>query len=61
MSIKQSRDPLLYILQPAFTVPKANMQETFVVTKKVVKEQENPLLNEKAKNKFDSQSEARDN
>ena len=57
MSIKQSRDPLLYIMQPAIQYPKANMQEKFVVTKKIVKEQDNPLLNEDAKNKFDSQTE----
>jgi hypothetical protein len=58
MSIKQSRDPLLYIMQPAIQYPKANMQEKFVVTNKIVKEQDNPLLNEDAKNKFDSQTEA---
>lgn len=58
MSIKQSRDPLLYIMQPAIQYPKANMQEKFVVTNKIVKEQDSPLLNEDAKNKFDSQTEA---
>ena len=40
MSMKQSRDPLLYIMQPAIKFPKASMQETFVVTKTIVKEQE---------------------
>jgi Spore coat protein CotO len=58
MSIKQSRDPLLYIMQPAIQYPKATMQEKFVVTNKIVKEQDSPLLNEDAKNKFDSQTEA---
>jgi hypothetical protein len=58
MSIKQSRDPLLYIMQPAIQYPKATMQEKFVVTKKIVKEQDHPLLNEEAKNKFDTQTEA---
>lgn len=55
MSTKPSRDPLLYIMQPAIQYPKANMQEKFVVTNKIDKEQDIPLLNDDAKNKFDSQ------
>ena len=33
MSTNESREPLLYIMQPAIKFPKASMQETFVVTK----------------------------
>ena len=58
MSIKPSRDPLLYIMQPEIQYPKASMQEKFVVTNKIVKEQEIPLLNDDAKSKFDSQTGA---
>lgn len=55
MSINGSRDPLLYIMQPAIKFPKANMQETFVVMKPSAKQK--PLLNHEAKEKFDSQNE----
>lgn len=33
MSIKQSSDPLLYIIQPSINFPKSNMQETYVLKK----------------------------
>ncbi|WP_428911400.1 CotO family spore coat protein [Niallia sp. Krafla_26] len=55
MSKNQSRDPLLYIMQPTLTFPKANMQEKYIVTKTIEKQEEKPLLNEQAKEKFDSQ------
>lgn len=55
MSMNGSRDPLLYIMQPDIKFPKANMQNTFVVTKPPVKQK--PLLNDEAKEKFDSQKE----
>ena len=57
MSTKQSRDPLLYIMQPTIKFPKANMQERFVVSRTVEEQKELPLLNEQAKEKFDSQVE----
>jgi len=54
MSSKQSRDPLLYIMQPTIRFPKATMQETFVVARNS-QEDKKPLLNEEAKKKFDSE------
>lgn len=56
MSTNQSREPLLYIMQPAIKYPKANMQETFIVAK-TSKAPNKPLLNKEAKNKYDTQME----
>ncbi|WP_338472187.1 CotO family spore coat protein [Niallia sp. XMNu-256] len=54
MSTNQSREPLLYIMQPAIKFPKANMQETFTVAKPG---KQKPLLNGEAKERFDSTKE----
>lgn len=57
MTINQSRDPLLYILQPDISYPKADMQQTYVTKKKLMEEEKSKLdIEETKKNDRDKEN-----
>ncbi|MCQ6274290.1 hypothetical protein JMM81_04775 [Bacillus sp. V3B] len=58
MSNNKSRDPLLYIQQPNFTFPKANMQQTYLVKKEEETKKSTPTPLSDVENKTQIRSES---